>query len=133
MKQTMKMIARLIVWRKRNDCPLAVKRLKKIVALIESGGLIPLAQSHRELAAGGPVLVERHRGTRYQLTPSGYLYSDHGMVDYVDRTVPGYVQAPSRQPRDGETFYFRPLGRMTACIKVHRSRLGPVVEPYIVD
>ncbi len=122
MKQTLKMLHRDIVHLQRTGRVAAAKRIKKVIDLIKSGALAPFAQSHQELKACGALLVERHTGTKLELTTSGFLYSAHGIVDYVDSVIPGWVQIPNRQPREG-TINFQPLGRKHAFLKVEEVRV----------
>lgn len=109
MKQTMKCMQRLVRCQIRKGNTEAVALLRKILGLVALGRLVPLAQSHREVAAGGPLFRERHTGLIWSMSPSGILDSSRGLPDYLDGKEPGRALLECRE--GSGLAVWRPLGR----------------------
>ncbi len=116
MKQTMKMMARLIK-RAQNQGRDTV-RLKGIVALVEQGRLVPLAQSHREVKTCGPLFQERHTGVIWSCSPSGLLDSSLGLPDLYEGRQVG--RALTGSPGGN----WRPLGYKSATRSVSPGKIA---------
>ncbi len=84
MKQAIKWIDRTMKDRRYEIS--VVRRFRRLLAMIEQGSLIPVAQSHREIAIGGIVFVERRTGVKWACTHGGMLDSlSHGLWDVCSK------------------------------------------------
>lgn len=82
MKQAVKWISRTMKDRRFESA--VVRRFRRLLAMIERGVLVPVAQSHREIAGNGVVFVERRTGAKWACTHAGLLDSmKHGLWDVL--------------------------------------------------
>lgn len=106
MKQAMKFLRRMARGPRRTYGREDVGRYRHLLALVERGKLIPVPQSHREIAEQGLVLRDGQR--KLSISPSGFVEcyapaAQQGLYAWVHGVL--CYPAPDREDGGVEVYY----------------------------